>query len=203
MIHGNSQQRPHPGPLLLLLSASIAANTQRCRRYQPTGGDTDQCQDSGLDFHRKGSISAVCEHRLSAGAQAPPECGAWGVAGSAIRRIRGEDPPMSKVVPSHTGSSRKPATAKRAAKKKTSKSKAAGTSAAATPPASRGSKTAACLGLLRRTSGASLPELMAATGWQAHSVRGFLSGTVRRKMGLTLVAEDGSDGVRRYRVTGA
>lgn len=109
---------------------------------------------------------------------------------------------MSKVASSRSGSSRKPAAAKHAAKKKILKTKEAVKPAAASLP-SQGSKTAACLGLLRRPDGATLPDLMAATGWQAHSVRGFLSGTVRRKMELTLVAEDGSDGVRRYRVTGA
>src|SRR6266446_3813897 len=45
-----------------------------------------------------------------------------------------------------------------------------------TPPAREGSKKAEVLALLRREGGATLPELMTATGWQAHSVRGFLSG---------------------------
>src|SRR5206468_488441 len=42
-----------------------------------------------------------------------------------------------------------------------------------------GSKTATILGLLKRREGATLKELMDATEWQAHSVRGFLSGTLR------------------------
>src|SRR5438067_258586 len=45
-----------------------------------------------------------------------------------------------------------------------------------------GSKTAAVLELLKRKDGATLKQLMKATGWQAHSVRGFLSGTVGKKM---------------------
>ncbi len=40
---------------------------------------------------------------------------------------------------------------------------------------------------------------MEATGWQAHSVRGFLSGTLKRKQGLTIVSEK-RDRVRRYRI---
>ena len=44
-------------------------------------------------------------------------------------------------------------------------------------------KKASVLALLRRPGGASLQELMSATGWQAHSVRGFLSGMVGKKNG--------------------
>ena len=54
------------------------------------------------------------------------------------------------------------------------------------------------LGLLRRPSGASATELTEATGWQAHSVRGFLSAVVGRKMGLTLASEKNEQGERRY-----
>ena len=53
---------------------------------------------------------------------------------------------------------------------------------------------------LRTPGGATLPMLMEETGWQAHSVRGFLSGTVRKRLGLDLTSTIGKDGVRRYRV---
>ena len=46
-----------------------------------------------------------------------------------------------------------------------------------------GTKSAKMMRLLARPSGATTQELMSATGWRAHSVRGFLSGTVRKKMG--------------------
>lgn len=49
-----------------------------------------------------------------------------------------------------------------------------------------GSKTSQILDLLKRPSGVTLKELMKATGWQPHSVRGFLSGTLKKRMG-TLV----------------
>ena len=68
--------------------------------------------------------------------------------------------------------------------------------------AREGSKAANVLGLLRRSDGASLKELMKATGWLAHSVRGFLSGTVARQMGLDLVSEKSEDGKRRYSIEG-
>jgi hypothetical protein len=62
-----------------------------------------------------------------------------------------------------------------------------------------GTKTATVLALLRGRGGATLADLMQATGWQAHSVRGFLSATVRKKLGLPLVVEAGESG-RHYRI---
>jgi hypothetical protein len=61
------------------------------------------------------------------------------------------------------------------------------------------SKAATVLGLLKRKTGATLAELVAATAWQPHSVRGFLSGTVRKRMALVLLSEASADG-RRYRI---
>ena len=72
--------------------------------------------------------------------------------------------------------------------------------AAGSAAARSSSKADALLALLRREQGTSLPELMQASGWQAHSVRGFLSATVKTRMGLTLTSSKGEDGTRRYRV---
>ena len=71
------------------------------------------------------------------------------------------------------------------------------TAAAARP----GSKTAEVLGMLSRPRGATLLQLMQATDWQAHSVRGFISGTLGKKMRLQVTSTKSEDGVRRYSVT--
>ncbi len=59
------------------------------------------------------------------------------------------------------------------------------------------------LSLLQRTKGASIPEMQDAMGWQAHSVRGFLAGTVGNMPGVILVSEKPENGPRRYRVEAA
>jgi hypothetical protein len=63
-----------------------------------------------------------------------------------------------------------------------------------------GSKTAVVLELLKREGGVSLNQLISATAWQAHSVRGFLSGTIGKKMGLTVVSTKAESGERTYSI---
>src|ERR1035441_8095278 len=65
--------------------------------------------------------------------------------------------------------------------------------------ARHGSKTAKILDLLKRPGGVTLKELMKATGWQAHSVRGFISGTVVKKMKIPVESSARTDGERVYR----
>ena len=85
-----------------------------------------------------------------------------------------------------------------------SKSARANKRGAARPHSDRGkkpqTKTAALLALLARKEGASLEELQNASGWQLHSVRGFLAGTVKKMLGVSLSSEKTEDGPRRYRV---
>ena len=100
---------------------------------------------------------------------------------------------------------------KRVATKKTSdqrksasptKSASIGKSAKIDAPLSEGriTKQERVLELLTRSSGASIEEIMQATTWQQHSVRGFLAGTVKKKLGLELASSKPDDEVRRYRI---
>jgi hypothetical protein len=63
-----------------------------------------------------------------------------------------------------------------------------------------GSKKAEVLGLLQRKDGATLAQIMKATGWQAHSVRGFIGGALGKKMGLTVNSVRREDGERVYSI---
>jgi len=82
------------------------------------------------------------------------------------------------------------------------KSKAAASvgSSSSAPPSRRSSKAAAVITLLKTKRGATIPEMMKATGWQSHSVRGFIAGSLRKRHGLEVISEkrDGED--RRYRL---
>lgn len=62
------------------------------------------------------------------------------------------------------------------------------------------SKASKILKLLRRKGGTTIAEIEKATGWQPHSVRGFLSGTVKKRLGLNLTSEKSPDGRRRYMI---
>ena len=61
-------------------------------------------------------------------------------------------------------------------------------------------KHAQLLKLLSRPEGASIEDMMVATDWQQHSVRGFLAGTVKKKMGLALTSSRVEGELRRYRI---
>jgi Protein of unknown function (DUF3489) len=68
------------------------------------------------------------------------------------------------------------------------------------PNAQRTTKQELILTLLSRNGGAGIDEIMRATGWQQHSVRGFFAGTVRKKLGFDLTSEKAEGSERRYAI---
>jgi hypothetical protein len=88
----------------------------------------------------------------------------------------------------------------------TTKSKGRGKAKA--PPAAKSqppaqpaptSKIGTLVALLQRSEGATLEAMMTATGWQGHSVRGAISGSIKKKLGLTVTTEM-QDDVRVWRI---
>ena len=91
-----------------------------------------------------------------------------------------------------------PQAAKVAAKGKSPRK--ATTAAEGAPTAREGSKKAIVLEMLKRPGGATLKDIMAATSWLAHSVRGFISGGLGKKMGIKVESIKREDGQRAYSV---
>jgi len=77
---------------------------------------------------------------------------------------------------------------------------AAGGNTTARRAAREGTKQAKLLELLRRPEGATIAQLVKATGWQPHTVRGALAGALKKRLGLAITSEKPEDGERVYRV---
>ena len=100
--------------------------------------------------------------------------------------------------PAETKSSERPGRAKRSSSKMAAAPTAKATKASSGRP-SPDTKQDRVVALLQQPGGAALDVLVDATGWQKHSVRGFLAGTVRKKLKLALISEK-VDGIRTYRI---
>jgi hypothetical protein len=108
--------------------------------------------------------------------------------------------PGAHVAPKKAKSGKKASPAKKAPKAAPRAKAARPAKAAKEKGVREGSKTQVILELLKRPGGVTAKELMKATNWQPHSIRGFLSGTVGKKMGLAVVSTKGEDGERSYSV---
>jgi len=95
----------------------------------------------------------------------------------------------------------KPKAATRSTARKTAKSPSRKRSAPASSRSAAGhdTKRNRIIAMLRTSAGATIASLVSATEWQQHSVRGFLAGVVRKKLGLNLVSEQTQKG-RVYRI---
>jgi hypothetical protein len=101
--------------------------------------------------------------------------------------------PRRRKVPSAAVTAKKPPKPERAAAAKMPPK-------ADKPNLERVTKQERMLTLLSRPEGDSIEEMMQATDWQQHSVRGFLAGTVKKKLGFSLTTSKAAGDVRRYRI---
>ena len=107
------------------------------------------------------------------------------------------------TIDSATNSKPAPDTAPRQTRKATKKAKAPKKASPANwagkPKADRGNKKAEVIAMMKRAKGATLAEIMEETGWQAHTVRGFVS-ILRSKGGEKIESSKNAAGARTYRI---
>lgn len=157
-----------------------------------------------------GALTTVLKNLLKKGlleeTPASPDAAAW--------READDGRPMTLVITkaglqaldggAGSGTPKTASPSKAPAKKPSAAKKAAATKpkpGAAASAARPGSKQALLIDLMKRKSGASLDEIVEATGWQPHSVRGAISGTLKKKLGLTVASEKVEGRGRVYRIT--
>src|SRR5688500_15582262 len=99
---------------------------------------------------------------------------------------------------SRTKNSSKPRAAVKRSVKAKSKTRPAPISPTLTPR--ENTKQAKLITMLRRPGGATIADLAKATGWQRHTVRGAISGALKKKLGLTVMSAKAEDGERVYRI---
>ena len=88
----------------------------------------------------------------------------------------------------------------RKAAKKTMDAVASGDGETPAPRTRENSKQAQVIAMLKRPEGATIQQVCAATGWQAHTVRGTFAGAFKKKLGLTVTSDKAEGGVRVYRI---
>jgi hypothetical protein len=77
------------------------------------------------------------------------------------------------------------------------------TAAAGTPTPREGTKQALLISMLRRPEGATVEEVVEATGWQKHTIRGAISGALKKKLSLDVTSDKVEGRGRVYRIAGA
>ena len=113
-------------------------------------------------------------------------------------KLSKSDPATSRKTSTRSGARR---TAKRPASKQRTTQKL--NSGAKDSPARPGTKTARLIALLSRKEGATIGDLTKAMSWQPHSVRGAISGTLKKKLGLAVTSENVEARGRVYRIAAA
>lgn len=132
------------------------------------------------------------------------------VGGAAAWRTGKDDRPMTLVITeagreaidgdAGDGAAKPPSQSKAPATGRRAETKPAKSAGGKTPAARPGTKQALLIDLIGRKTGATIGEIVEATGWQAHSVRGAISGTLKKKLGLAVASETVEGRGRVYRL---
>ena len=160
----------------------------------------------------KGAVTSVLNSLVKRGlvAEQPagPAAEAWREAkdGRRMTLVITETGLEAIGVEQEPGSGKSGAVAKSGSTKRgkhgTRKPTAAKSKSKGAPPARAGTKQALLIGLLERKAAATIAEAVEATGWQPHSVRGAISGTLKKKLGLTVTSTVVEGRGRVYRIAG-
>jgi hypothetical protein len=138
---------------------------------------------------------------ISAPVPTPPEIEVAPVTGTSPAVETEPEPEQQTMFAPEAAQSRDVAPANAPSTEKATRRKKSPTVATNANGSTKRGKTAMVCELMQRVGGVTARELMSVTGWQAHSVRGFISGTLGKKMGLTVVSTKAENGERTYSIS--
>jgi hypothetical protein len=160
---------------------ALRAIGRSAQRFGLSTDDVLACAPGLLDGRTSPADFRVELHDLAGGAPAPATAAAQG-ATHAQEAGAGSQEPQALAEPAQA------ATAPTAAKRKT-KTRKPGKAAPADKPTPRaGTKQSLMIELLTRPEGATVEQIAEATGWQKHTIRGAISGALKKKLGMTIDA---------------
>jgi Protein of unknown function (DUF3489) len=149
-------------------------------------------------------FNALLKKALVSEQPAPPDAPAWRETGDGLRFMLVIDPVGLEAIGVEPEEERQELERSEKAKPSPKRNKKNKESEKATSPGVRpGTKLALMIELLGRDGGATIAEIVAATGWQQHSVRGAISGTLKKKHGLTVTSATDDGRGRVYRIARA
>ena len=146
-------------------------------------------------------FNGLLKKKLVSEQPAPPDAPAWRETGDGQRFMLVINPAgLEAIGVEPEGEREEPAKSAKAKPSPKRKTKSKEPEKAASPGVRPGTKLALLIEMLGRDSGATIAEIVEVTGWQQHSVRGAISGTLKKKLGLTVSSEADEGRGRVYRI---
>jgi len=146
-------------------------------------------------------FNALLKKALVSEQPAPPDAPAWRETGDGLRFMLVINPAgLEAIGVEPEGEREEPKKDEKPKPSPKRKKDRKGAKTATSPDVRPGTKLALMIVMLSRDDGATITEIVAATGWQQHSVRGAISGTLKKKLGLTVSSDIEEDRGRVYRI---